>query len=727
MLFAIIGPLPASDFLFFHLSPPTDCNFAMQLDEDKAIYEQRRRVSSFAPSESAVSASRNALAFGGEEAGVRGFPSNEMTPSSLGRSGTTVPLRPQTPQEVKLHFQLDTAQCSPIPGIPEEDGDGSRSSGAFSSRNRSGQNHSHDLSSASDKSSKKSTRPMPDMNAFEGEASGSLSHDRSLDDSKSPGSQRAPPSPKLMCPPTPVRTPAWAHNESAGHPMFKGGAPRGYGRSNSLIATKVLATCSPKMLDERASLENSSLEEGNSTESQNIRSTCEGRKSGDGGESDVDAFVEEADVLMEHNDDGSGNWLHSARSSDASAAAGKPQNLDHSGEPESSACPCDRPLRAVVSMATHFDVLSPLGRGTFADVYRVRSKVDGRLYAVKRNRRQFRGTRDREKALAEVKCMQRLQTGISTSNLNSVHTTYSLYLLFFFQAWQEDGHFFSQTELCCRDTCRELMDSLRSQWNIAKRRYPSLNLLPPPPNEGRPGSSADEGRLFPESAIWKICHDVCAGLWHIHAHGLVHFDIKPNNVFFVPHGRLGALCKIGDFGMAGEIGSSEDGQEGDQNYMAPELLSSDQKHPSADMFSLGITLYELASSLSFIIPSEGPRWHELRSGRHYPDIPSCRSANLTRLIGTMLRPSRYERPSADAVLAAENVSRAGSSCDQFLRDYLADIESFDRREELQQGSELHEDQTPRHAHTAHRVCSSPSVATFLPHPPLIYSPEAASS
>lgn len=370
-------------------------------------------------------------------------------------------------------------------------------------------------------------------------------------------------------------------------------------------------------------------------------------------------------------------------------------------------------------MENQFEILSTLGKGTFADVFKVRSKVDSQLYAVKRNRRQFRGTRDRDMALAEVKCMQRLQNVCKVPNLG-----YKLYILFFFQAWQEDGYFYCQTELCCRDTCRELFDSLRSQWKASCIRYPSLNKLPL--HSSDVDSSNLEGRLFPESTIWKICHDVGAGLSHIHSNSLVHFDIKPSNIFFVHHNQLGAVCKIGDFGMAGEIASSEDGQEGDQKYMAPELLSSDVKHPSADIFSFGLTLYELASSLSFQLPSEGVRWQELRSGPVSAtcDIPSCRSASLITLIKSMLSPSRTARPEADAILRLTNVSDAAHSCDAFLRDYLFDIEEYDRGEEQQRGQALQEDQTPRHAHSGRSTVCSPADIYQL-EPPLMHSPGAA--
>jgi serine/threonine protein kinase len=87
----------------------------------------------------------------------------------------------------------------------------------------------------------------------------------------------------------------------------------------------------------------------------------------------------------------------------------------------------------------------------------------------------------------------------------------------------------------------------------------------------------------PESTIWSFIVDVAAGLQHIHSNGLVHMDIKPQNIFLTEDGTL----KIGDLGMMREDGNVEDGHEGDHVYMARELLDTNAKAPSADIFSFG--------------------------------------------------------------------------------------------------------------------------------------------
>jgi serine/threonine protein kinase len=243
------------------------------------------------------------------------------------------------------------------------------------------------------------------------------------------------------------------------------------------------------------------------------------------------------------------------------------------------------------------------------------------------------------------------------------------------------------------------------------------------PNGVRPGSELDDlGRIVPDMTIWKICHDVAAGLSHIHAHGITHQDIKPSNIFFVPHARFGAMCKIGDFGMAGKIGSAGDGQEGDTRYMPPELLSSSIRHASSDIFSLGLTLYEIAMDDHIELPVEGPRWHELRSVNE-PKLTSCRCKELEKLLQAMTNPDENKRPSADQILSAEKVKHAGHALDTFLHDYIQDVEEFDRQEERRMDAVQSEDQTPRHDHRTATV-RSPSFTMLLPQPPHLMSPPA---
>jgi serine/threonine protein kinase len=596
--------------------------------------------------------------------------------------------------------------CSPIPDIPEEetctgDSTGTASSSSPSYSTRTSRCHRYAASTPLTLSSSgaagphlrpPSRRPLPDRHAFDdggaatvldGWSSSSISSATTHASSDVLPTTAPPLSPKLLCPPTPVRV----------HPMFreateKTNAPALHtlhhtklARSNSLITNKLLATCSPQLLSTWRCRRSSSSPDHRSTPAELWLP--------------LDVATTEA------------NTSHPTLN-----ALVEPSPLGGPPRSEAPSVPVTVSSRPpVVSLARNFEVRSTLGSGAFADVYKVVSRQDGRRYAIKRHRRQFRSKRDREAALSEVRSMQRIQSHMCDQAAPDPAANGGVYLLFFYQAWQEDGHILCQTELCCRDTCREMIDTIQSWNTVTSLKFPTIASssaiwFPPPAAAASPSML---GRVVPESVIWKICHDISAGLAFIHSQkvALVHNDIKPSNILLVPHPQYGALCKIGDFGMARDIGTSEDGQEGDQKYMTLEVLQSGTSYTSADIFSLGLTLYEMASHARVTIPSDGPRWHELRSGViHAGDYPADRSLELIQLIRAMMDPNSNARPSANAILSLRTVVDAGTAYHPFLRDYIHDVERQEQQEE-QWANHWNEEQTPQNAMSRPLVCSPP--------------------
>jgi serine/threonine protein kinase len=136
--------------------------------------------------------------------------------------------------------------------------------------------------------------------------------------------------------------------------------------------------------------------------------------------------------------------------------------------------------------------------------------------------------------------------------------------------------------------------------------------------------------------------------------------VKPANLLI----SMGGVIKIGDFGTAAELGKGEDGHEGDTRYMAIELLESSDRYPSADIFSLGLTLYETCISCTekyreavglgqSPLPNEGPFWHVLREG-NAPDLPG-RDAALCDVIKQAMSLLPADRPTTSSILAVPQV------------------------------------------------------------------------
>ncbi|KAG0242087.1 hypothetical protein BGW41_004903 [Actinomortierella wolfii] len=115
---------------------------------------------------------------------------------------------------------------------------------------------------------------------------------------------------------------------------------------------------------------------------------------------------------------------------------------------------------------------------------------------------------------------------------------------------------------------------------------------------------------FSEDIIWRCLSNLAWGLRAIHDMNILHLDFKPANAFVDSRG----VIKIGDFGHSCERPVLDtDGKEGDRCYMAQELLQGHCDYYS-DVFSLGVTIFEMACNRVGDLPGEGPEWHRIRDG-----------------------------------------------------------------------------------------------------------------
>ncbi|MDM7973345.1 MAG: serine/threonine-protein kinase [candidate division Zixibacteria bacterium] len=171
------------------------------------------------------------------------------------------------------------------------------------------------------------------------------------------------------------------------------------------------------------------------------------------------------------------------------------------------------------------------------------------------------------------------------------------------------------------------------------------------------GSLADylktHGRLEPAEAARMIC-GIADGLAVAHREGIIHRDIKPANILLTADRR----AKLSDFGiakLAREATLTQAGSTlGSPAYMSPEQCSGEGLDERSDIYSLGITLYELlAGRPPFAGETSGILAQHLVGdpaplAQWAPGVPEP----LDRLVRLMLAKRREDRPQMMAEVAA---------------------------------------------------------------------------
>uniref|UniRef100_A0A7E4ZY42 non-specific serine/threonine protein kinase n=1 Tax=Panagrellus redivivus TaxID=6233 RepID=A0A7E4ZY42_PANRE len=244
-----------------------------------------------------------------------------------------------------------------------------------------------------------------------------------------------------------------------------------------------------------------------------------------------------------------------------------------------------------------FSNVEQIGHGSFGVVYAATSRADGRQYAIKESRNVYGSLDDRKRMLHEVQIHKSLPPHKNVVN--------------FVMAWEECDRLYIQIELC------------------------------------RPQSLADMRQCatcVTESAVLKWTKDMASALVHLHKHDIIHLDVKPDNMFIGADG----YCKLGDFGSARKLADDTEKEpkfyDGDGRYLAPELLK-DPPTKAADVYSLGMSMLELASGVDFASPRFNCREDDRNAA-----LAGMNDGLLKRLFQYMTNAAPKARPCASFVL-----------------------------------------------------------------------------
>ncbi|EPY28144.1 protein kinase, partial [Strigomonas culicis] len=164
-------------------------------------------------------------------------------------------------------------------------------------------------------------------------------------------------------------------------------------------------------------------------------------------------------------------------------------------------------------------------------------------------------------------------------------------------------------------------------------------------------SRAKSGRLFEEHEAGMLFLQVLLAVHHVHTRHMIHRDIKSANILLCSNG----LVKLGDFGfsrMYAATVSDDVGRTfcGTPYYVAPEIWRRRPYSKKADMFSLGVLLYEL---LTLKRPFDGANMNEVMqktlAGRYDP-LPSKISPEMKEMVSSLLAGDPRQRPSSSKLL-----------------------------------------------------------------------------
>jgi wee1-like protein kinase len=249
-----------------------------------------------------------------------------------------------------------------------------------------------------------------------------------------------------------------------------------------------------------------------------------------------------------------------------------------------------------------------LGTGVSSVVYKASNNTDGWVYAIKVKQGAAHGIP--RQALNEMFALAALG-----SHVNVIR---------YYNAWIEEQCLYLQCEFCSGGSVEQRVAA---------------------------------GGVFSEPELCVLFRQMAGALAHIHAHELVHLDVKPENMFIATGGPApvvdagASVYKLGDLGLISAVSDVNSFEDGDSRYLPTELLNADATTSSvdltrADVFSLGASIYELARRRP--LPARDAEWHEIRRGNM--TRPAHISAPLFELIVATMDARVARRPSAADLL-----------------------------------------------------------------------------
>lgn len=232
-------------------------------------------------------------------------------------------------------------------------------------------------------------------------------------------------------------------------------------------------------------------------------------------------------------------------------------------------------------LGKRYEILSQLGGGGMALVYKARDTLLQRIVTIKVLRPEFTSDQEFvERFRNEAQAVARL----SHPNIVSIYDV----------GQEEDTHYF-------------VMEYIEGQnlKEVIKEKGP-----------------------LPLNEAVNIAKQICEGLGHAHDNGIIHRDVKPHNILLARDGRV----KVTDFGIARAMETNSITHHGtilgSVHYISPEQAKGQTVTAKSDLYSVGIVLYEM---LTGEVPFEAdtPVSVALRHIQERPPVPSTINSQVT--------------------------------------------------------------------------------------------------
>jgi eukaryotic-like serine/threonine-protein kinase len=188
-----------------------------------------------------------------------------------------------------------------------------------------------------------------------------------------------------------------------------------------------------------------------------------------------------------------------------------------------------------------------------------------------------------------------------------------------------------------------------------------------------PGKTLDQVQLLKMARLLRVFEKVAAGLVHMHARGVIHADLKPNNVMLV----RGTDVKVLDYGLAWIKGEPKDRVQGTPEYMAPETASNKLINERTDIYNFGAMMYRLATFQlpPSLIPMAGIKLNEKTFREMLKPVSQLNPGapkELADLIHRCLSYNALKRP--------ERMSEVQGVLDRLAEEYEAKLDPAEREE-----------------------------------------------